>query len=213
MKRLKFIIIIAALLITGFVCFALPKPKNESLNILPSMKIPESMKYWRSIDVSSRLNLQDSIYNFVSGVIARQYVSDLGDSLLLLVLDAGNFHHPKVCFKGSGFLPRPIDDIEMNAAGRKFKAHALFMGKGKESTLVVYWITINGKSVDWTEQKIKQLFYSMLNKKKIGLMGRLDIPARENNIESAVKLAQSFIRDLSQHLPAEQADYLFGKSQ
>lgn len=76
--------------------------------------------------------------------------------------------------------------------------------------LVVYWISIDKKNVDWTEQKFNQFFYSLFNKKKIGLMGRLDIPASEENIQKALRFAKDFISDVSRNMKPEDADYLFG---
>lgn len=191
--------------------YGTPKIKYRSTDILSKLNIPIQMQYWRSQDMSGELNLKDERYNFVSKVFARAYQNDLGETLLALVLDAGNFHHPKVCFNSSGFKAKELPDVEFNANGRPFKGHALYTDKGGSGFVIIYWIMIDQKPVNWTEQKIKQLWYSMFNKEKVGLMMRLDIPTRETSIDSAVKLGQDFIRDLSKGIPAEQADYLFGK--
>ncbi len=42
-------------------------------------------------------------------------------------------------------------------------------------------------------------------------MVRIDIPARENDIDDAMLLAKQFINDLSDVLQPEHADYIFGK--
>ncbi|OQX79320.1 MAG: EpsI family protein [Candidatus Omnitrophica bacterium 4484_70.1] len=205
------IVIIAVLLLTIIYCFIFPKPKYVSPDIIPQLKIPYKISDWRGKDVAEELNLLDNRYNFISDIFARVYINFYGESLLLLILDAGNFHHPKVCFGSSGFKIKELNDTEFNFSNHKFKAHTLYTEKNNESFLIIYWICIDKKIVDWTEQKIKQLFFSLFNKEKVGLMIRLDIPTKENDIEDHLKLAKEFIKHLSQNIPSEQADYLFGE--
>lgn len=203
--------IVIILISTIAYCFFFPKPKYESPDILSTLEIPYRTRNWRGKDVVEELNFQDEKYNFISDVFARGYVNKYGESLLFFILDAGNFHHPKVCFGGSGFKIKELNDIEFELTNRKFKAHVLYAGKGRESKLVIYWICINGEMVDWTEQKIKQFWFSLFNKQKSGFMVRIDIPTREENIEQSLKLAQEFIRDISKKIPPEQSGYIFGK--
>ncbi|MDD4938635.1 MAG: hypothetical protein PHI60_00530 [Candidatus Omnitrophica bacterium] len=51
----------------------------------------------------------------------------------------------------------------------------------------------------------------MFNKKKVGLMARLDIPSSEDNINGSLKLAREFIEDISGRIPQEESAYIFGK--
>jgi hypothetical protein len=90
-------------------------------------------------------------------------------------------------------------------------AHALYMEKGGDGLTMVYWICIDRKIVGWTEQKMIELWSSILHKKKAGLMVRLDIPTRLGNSEVSLRLARDFVKDLSRGLSREQAQYLFGK--
>ena len=203
---------ILLLLATILICFALPKPKYESTDIIGTLDIPETMRDWRSKDMARELNLEgDDRYKFISNVFARLYGNRYGESLLFLVLDAGNFHHPKVCFGSSGFKIRELDDTEFSAGDRAFKAKTLLATKGPGGFVVIYWMVINKQRVGWTEQKFQQLWYQLFNKEKIGVMGRLDIPVQGDNTQLAINLAQKFIRDLSRGVPDSDAEYMFGK--
>ena len=151
------------LVVTLIVSFALPRPRYESPVILSQLEVPFEMAHWQSRDMSHQLDVRDQRYNFVSQVFTRQYGNDLGERLLFLVLDAGNFHHPGVCYKSSGYQAIPMDDVSMEAGGRHFKAHALFMDKGRDSTVVIYWMCIDKKITDWTSQKFTEFFRSLFH--------------------------------------------------
>ena len=203
-------LVIAAMVIA----FALPKWKYRGADTLLQVNIPAEMKDWQSIDVSGSMKSKmkdQEVYNFVGDVFARAYVNYLGERLLMLVLDAGNFHNPKVCYGSSGYKITELEDLELDAGGKKFMAHALYMEKGGDGLTMVYWICIDKKIVGWTEQKMIELWSSILHKKKAGLMVRLDIPTRVGNSEVSLRLARDFVKDLSRGLSPEQAEYLFGK--
>jgi len=193
-------------------CFAFPwSGRYTGTDILSNLQIPPHMSGWTSRDLTGQLDLKEDAYNFLGHVFARRYTNaSIRKSLAFFVFDANNFHHPQVCFSSSGYEVKPLEDMEIDASGRRFKAHMLFMKKKDASLLVVYWISIDKKITDWTQQKIQQFFYSIFNKKKTGLMGRLDIPAREESLQEAVRAAKDFIPNVSRSMPPEDADYLFG---
>lgn len=208
-KRSIFIIIL--LLCATAVSFGLPKPRYKSPEIISKLDIPYRIFGWNGKDISQKLNLNDLRFNFISEIFIRSYINKYGENLILLILDAGNFHNPKVCLGGSGYTARDLPDTEFRINNRAFKAHTVYFEKGKEGIVVIYWICINKKVVDWTRQKIIQLWYSLFNKEKIGLMVRLEVSASPTGTESAVKTAQRFISEISSKIPAEQAEYIFGK--
>ena len=212
MKFMKFWIIIVLLLLTIALSFGFPKAKYVGTDILSKLEIPYKMDGWQGKDIATELNLQDERYNFVSQIIAREYVNMYGENLLLLILDAGNFHYPKVCFTASGFKVRELKDTEFYILNQKVNAHTTYTEKNKEKFLIIYWISINKNiAPHWMEQKLKQLYFSLFNKKRVGLMVRLDIPIKGNNIDDAISLSREFINNLSQTLPSEHADYIFGR--
>lgn len=207
----KLLMVTILLLGAIILSFALPKAKYKSLNILHKLKIPYEISNWQGKDVAKELDLTDERYKFISEIFARIYTNENKESFLLLILDAGNFHNPKVCFGSSGYKMRELSDPEFNVGNRNFKAKTLYLQKGKEGLLLLYWICIDKKQVHWTEQKLKEFWYSLFGKKRVGLMVRLDIPTREDNIKNSLRQVKKFIEDLSYTLPSEQAEYLFGE--
>lgn len=209
MSNNKYLTVAAILVATLILSFGVPKPKYQSLNMLAKLTVPYTLGEWHGQNTKG-INLEDERYNFISQAIARIYTDKNDSQLLLFILDAGNFHNPKVCFGSAGFKIREVGNREFTAGGRKFKAHSLFVQRGKESSLVTYWMCIDKKTVDWFTQKTKQLLSSLFNRKKAGFMVRIDIAARPEQEKSAFDLAQKFITELAANLPPEQADYIFG---
>ncbi len=193
------------------VSFLLPKPKYQSLNILTELKIPTEFGDWTSIDLSKELNLQDDRYNFISNVFARLYKNSQGNQLLFLILDAGNFHNPKICYTRSGFSVKDLGDVNFSTSTAAFKANALYMQRHNQGIMMFYWLCIDKKIVNWTGQKITELWSSLLNQKKVGLMVRLEIQTRGESGKKYLALGREFISSLNGYLTAEEKEYLFGK--
>ena len=207
----KHLIVLTLVILAAGAGFLLPKVKYHSPDILSQLKIPVNFYYWTSQDISGTLNQEDLRYNFISRIFAREYANKYDQRLTFLILDAGNFHNPKVCFGSSGFKITDLPDPGIKINNRSIKTHAAFYEKPGESYVIVYWITINKQVVDWAQQKLLQLGYSMFNQEKVGLMVRLDIPATAQTTNSAVKLAQEFISQIAPGIPSDQQEYLFGK--
>ena len=204
---LTFILLFAA--ITA--AFLVPKPKYTSLNLLKDLNIPAEFPGWRSIDVSKELNLKDDRYNFISDVFARVYQNRYGEQLLFLVLDAGNFHNPKVCYTSSGFSIKEMGTVKIPTTDKPFEATGLFMKRQDAGQVMLYWLCIDKEIVSWTGQKMTEFWASLFNQKKSGLMVRLEIPLKGRSEGYGVKLGSDFIETLSRALNAEQKEYLFGR--
>ena len=211
-KPLIAIIILACIIAASF---ALPQAEYVGTGYISKLKVPDSFSGWTGRDVRKEVGLgtvaTSALYNFVSGAFASQYIKSDNDPLLFIILDAGNFHHPKVCFTGAGFDIKELPDTEFNLPGRTLKAHTLYTTKGNSRNLSLYWIVIDKNIAhEWIEQKFKQLFFSLFGKKRVGLMVRVDIPLTDNNINEAILLAKEFVNDLSRKLQPEDADYILG---
>ena len=199
----------------GYVYFA-PKVKylGKSLTAGILNSIPSKTQNWRGRDIKEQsLDLDDEIYSFISRIFAKQYINlnNSDKNLALVVLDAGNFHYPKVCFAGAGFKTEELPRRELNLQSGKIKAHLMLSEKKGARILSVYWICIDKEIIPtWAEQKVKQFFYSLFNKKKIGLMMRVDIPVYKN-IDESLLLAESFLDALYQGIPKEYREYVFGE--
>jgi len=211
MKPSKTLLVAILLLSTAIIAFALPKPIYKSLNILPTLEIPSSINGLRSYDISGQFDVNDERYKFVGDIFATMYENYTGEKLVLIVLDAGNFHNPKVCMGASGYSSKELPDVEFITSYNRINAHNIYFEKGNEGNLIIYWICINKKIVDWNSQKLIQLWHSIFNKEKAGLMIRLDVPTTKDNIQNSINFAREFITNLSKSLPREKAKYIFGQ--
>jgi EpsI family protein len=211
MNNTKQIIAMVLIGIAILIVFALPKPKYQSLNILKQITIPAEFGEWTSKDVSQNLDINDDRYKFMSDIFARTYTRKDGATLLFLVLDAGNFHNPKVCFGSSGYKIKELKDEQIQAGGRSIKATCLFTQKPGESYVLMYWMCLDKEITGWTGQKVQEFFASIIGKKKTGLMVRFDIPASEQTTANAIALGKQFITDLTQSLSPQDFEFIFGK--
>jgi len=203
------------LLLSGVVLsFAFPIEKYVGTGFISQLEMPSIVSEWLGENVTKELNIrrEDSTYDFISEILAYQYSNNQGKKLLFIILDAGNFHHPKSCFTSAGYKIRELDDTEFNMRGHTLKTHTLFTEKGKDNFLSFYWIVID-KNVahEWIEQKLKQLYFSLFNKKRVGLMIRIDIATTKDNMNDSMIIAKDFIDDMSKALRQEESNYIFGQ--
>ena len=214
--RTKLNLIIVGLFLAGciYVVYFLPTAKYAGKAITARVleSIPVNTHRWQGRDIEDiGDNMDGQIYNFISRILARQYTnsSNSEERLFLVALDAGNFHYPKVCFKGAGFSTEELPQRDITVAKNRIKAHLMLSSKEDEQLLSLYWICIDKKIVStWAQQKIKQLFYSLFNKKRVGLMVRVDIPVTEG-IDKSVETVEGFLKELYQAAPQEYRDYIF----
>ncbi len=209
-KKLKPYIAIILLLPTIIYCFAFPKAKYTSTDIFSRLEIPYEIDMWKGVDSEQEWKLEDEEYNYISQILEREYIHENNKNLFLLLLNAGNFHNPKVCYNGAGFKVRELEDTEFHVLDCTFRAHTLYAQNDTEGYLLVYWMCIDKNIVDWTKQKVKQLWFSFFHEESLGLMIRLDIPSSEDTINDAVMLAKEFVTDLSKVMRPEDVQYLFG---
>lgn len=189
--------------------------KYEGTTFISGLDLPQKIADWQGKDVDTGASKGDDRYNYIGEILAREYINkNTGNGLLLLILNARDFHYPNICFRSSGFDVKELEKTEFHASGRTFKANTIFTERvaKNEKYLIIYWIVIDKKPVpNWVEQKVKQLFFSLFNKKSTGLLIRLDVPIINNNTENSFLSAKQFINDLSAVLPEEKADYILGK--
>jgi len=191
--------------------FGFPRHKYEGSHILSSLDLSQDIPGWDGEDVSYKIDLRGQKMNFLSHVLAMEYSKDKGPMILLLILDADNFHYPKTCVGGAGFDSEDLEDIAFKIPHHAWKAKAIYFQKGDDGFLTVYWMCINKKQVDWTSQKFIQLWYSLFNLPKTGVMVRLDIETPRGKIAEATKSIQELLTALSSQISAEGQDYLFSK--
>ena len=151
------IIVFILLALTIAFCFGLPKPKYISPNILPTLKIPLEFVGWKSKDISKDLN-QKETYNFISNIFARVYHNSKGQELLLMILDAGNFHNPKVCYGAMEYISNDLPDTIFNLPTKKVTVTTISLSHDKTDLVIIYWLCINQKLVDGPNKKYKNYF-------------------------------------------------------
>lgn len=205
------VLIIVLLLVTMGASFFIPLPKYTSLNILSTIDIPTQMPGWRSVDVSKELNLKDERYNFINNVFARIYYNGYGEQVLFLVLDAGNFHNPKVCYTSTGFKVQELQDASFDFGQKRMHTTALHMDKPQQGLYMFYWLCIDQKIQTWGGQKLAELWSTLLNKKKAGLMVRMEIPDQFRTPQQAESLAQDLLGAINKAIKPEQREFVFGK--
>lgn len=205
----RYLIALSLILVTGLASFYLPKVKYTSPDVLSKLEIPKSFADWRGKDVELRKS--DLEQNFISRIFARAYHNKYGESLLLLIIDAGNFHNPKICLGMSGSTIEELPSVPITVSGRTINPVLLYAAKNDDGTAILYWLCVDKKISDWKQHKWKQLIYSLFNKQRIGFMVRLEIPARSIILQSRLKLAQEFVNALLPALQQDQAEYIFGK--
>ena len=204
----------AVLLFTIIFCFVFSgtktiKTKYVSQDILSRLEIPYEIEGWQGKDIGQEWNLEN-VTNYHQ-IFEREYINKDGKNLFLMILDAGCFHHPKACARSGGFKVKELNGTEFHVLNRAVRAHTLYVEKDTDGFLVSYWVSIDRNITDWTEQKVKQLWFALTNKESTGLMIRLDVPCKEDGIENALQIAQSFVAVFGQAIPLEEADYIFGK--
>lgn len=206
----KKIIVITLLLLTIAISFLFPKPKYQGEEILKKINIPWRMSGWQSRNIAYQLKTGDDRYNFIGDIFARMYANRYGEKLLFLVLDAGNFHNPKVCYGGSGFGIEDLNSTKIETKFSTIEAQTLFAKKEKSGTLIIYWLCINKKLASWSEQKTIELWNTLLNKKKTGLMVRVEVPTDKDHLNESIRLAQEFFVSIANSINKEDAEFIFG---
>ncbi len=214
MDKTKVIIVIIILSLTLIAAYAIPRAQYEGTGFISQLSIPLTIADWSGRDIKESLNLDfDKNWNkFISEAMIYDYVNPDGQRLVFIMLDAGNFHHPNVCFTAAGYEIEELGTTEFNIQGRAISAQTLFTTKENEKNVSFYWIIIDKKIADnWIEQKIKQLYFSLFNRQRVGLMVRFDIPVRKEQLREATLIAKEFINELVKVLPPEQSQFVFGE--
>ena len=219
----------ALLLFTIIFCFGFSgtnviKTKYVSQDILSRLEIPYEIREWKGKDVLDDWNLDDNTYKLIEHSINREYKNKNEENIYFTVVDAGNFHNPKICANCSGFKTKDRENAEFHiispaqAESRALKARAFYAYKevgnnadNYEGYLITYWVCINKERANWLEEKVKELWFAFFNNERINLMVRVDVPCKEGGIETALQLAGKFINDLALTIPLETSEYIFGK--
>lgn len=205
------IIAVVLIIFATALAFLAPQYKYSGLDVLSQVNIPAQLPGWKSIDVSREVNLKEERYNFISNAFVRIYRNIYGEELQLTVLDAGNFHNPKVCYTTTGFKVKDLEDAALLDGKPDLMAKVLDMQRAKDNLYVFYWLCIDRKITDWTGQKITELFSTLINKKKAGLIVRIEIVAQGRTPSQVRALAKEFAQTLYAAMKPQERAYVFGE--
>jgi len=217
-RTFKFTVSMAIILVAVCIVYFTPKAKHQSsrkevLSVMGS--IPDAFGRWRGRNIDVEIDREQPVYNFLSKALSKfyydLYLPDKG--VFFVLLDAGNFHYPKICMMGGGMKTTDLPQRTIDVQGNKIPLY-LILAEGEQSTsLITYWICIDKHLVTrWSEQKIRQLFYTMFNKKSTGFMIRADIICPDGDIDKGVQYVEKFFNDMYKDLPDETREYLFGNT-
>ena len=109
----------ALLLFTIIFCFGFSgtnviKTKYVSQDILSRLEIPYEIREWKGKDVLDDWNLDDNTYKLIEHSINREYKNKNEENIYFTVVDAGNFHNPKICANCSGFKTKDRENAEFH---------------------------------------------------------------------------------------------------
>ena len=156
-KTLTKIWIVSILLLCSVVIsYSVPRATYVGSGMLSKIEIPLKVNDWQGRDVSDQLKLdiRTDTNRFISETKIIQYFNKQGDKLHFIILDAGNFHHPNVCFTAAGYEIKELDDTEFTLSGRTIRTKTLYTEKNQETAVSLYWIIIDKKiTYNWVEQK------------------------------------------------------------
>ncbi len=199
------------LMAAGVAAFCLPKPKYQGTEIISKINLPQTLAGWNAEDITDEYAQNQKNMNFIGHVLVREYDKDQGPLLYVFILDGDNFHHPKTCVGGAGFDAEDLPEMTFSVPHHTWKAKAVYFSKKDEGFLTLYWICIDKEEVGWGGQKLKTLWDALTQKKKTGVMVRIDITTTRELLGQAGQYAQELLTAIAAQIPASQQDYLFGK--
>jgi EpsI family protein len=240
MGKTKSLTLIAILLIPIAVSFGLPQIKYRIINNIKYLNIPLSIGNWlgkelpkneeeiKNWDLNyklygpylyhsysfSKIKRWDLIYKLYGPNLYQSYSFSRrdGSQIYFSLLNAGFLHNPKTCYTGIGYKPRYEGTYNVILSkNNTLQFDSYLMLKKNNDLLTTYWMCIDGKKVNWLEQKLNELICSITGKKSINILARIDVPTNPNKTDKALAITKDFIRDLYKTLDKNKTVYIFGE--
>lgn len=206
-------IILAILLVVISLSWIYVFKKNQTYQaagIFQKLDLPRQIDGWNGQEVKQDLQLGQGLFSYIGAYQMLKYKHQDGRIIFVTLMDAGNFHHPKLCFKGSGYVAQEHANTLLNLQHKTMSVETTFFKKPRENTLVIYWLTVNQHHVNWTEQKAWDLLFRLLGKKREGLIVRIDVLTGSQGVNQSIEAVKDFTRSLSEHVDENTRLYLFG---
>ena len=176
--------------------------------------IPARLGPWKMVQAQQDRGIMKK-WEFFNELLMRTYQDPQGRIVWLAISygadqrQAFSLHLPEGCYQAAGY------DVEVVGREAVFEGGAplvRLVGRFRGRTEPVsYWIVLDGRVVaSHLERKIKQLYYTLVQKPAYGVLVRVSSPAAEGRIEQAYALQDDFIRNLAGNLPPQLRKILFG---
>jgi len=190
--------------------YVLPKQSYKNIEVLHQLKIPLDLPNWKGTEIKHAFKFDGEPNNM--GIYKNLRYVNVHDKLLYFtVFGSDNWHSPKVCSKMTGFEIINLGTEKVNLSNNiKFNTTNVFAQKEDNGFLIIYWLCIDKKVVNWAEQKLKVFWYSLFNKEIVGIMIRIDVPCKENKVEEALELSKQFLTILFKTIDSDNAKIVFG---
>lgn len=212
MKKNRQLAVILFLVIAIFISYSIPVRKEKKPDTLSSLHIPHTVEDWKGENISDTyMDLKDQKYNFVDGVFAARYLNPAKEEVTFSITEAGHFHNPLVCFKGSGYEMKEFSDTQITVCGKNLNVYLFQSFKDGEGFITVYWLCVDKKNLNWWGQMTNLLWTSLLNKPIVSFMVRLDLAVKEGDVEKGTAQLKGFIEALASRIPESDRDFIFGK--
>jgi hypothetical protein len=212
MGKTKSLIIIAILSISIVASFCFPKTRYQSFDIIEYLNIPLSIKNWSGSEMPNNDEKLKKNFNFINNSKQYYFWKEDGTEIYFSLLNAGNFHNPKICYTGIGYKPRHEGTHNIKLAkNTTLQLETYLMLKENNTLITTFWMCIDGKRVNWVEQKLLELTRSITNRQSINVSTRIDVPTNPENSDNALAVTKNFISDLYETLDKNKKVYIFGK--
>lgn len=208
--------LVVALMVVSFAVAAAWRPTARFADQHPKIELetvfPKQFGEWTTDDrmpvqlVSpDTAALLSKIYN---QTLSRTYVNATGQRIMLSVAyggdqsDATRAHRPEVCYPAQGFQVISSSSGVLNAASHAIPVRRLIAKMGARNEPITYWVVVGEEvAVTGTEQKLKQLGYSMRGVIPDGMLVR--VSSIDPNGQNGYALQQSFIAEMTSAIAPE----------
>lgn len=209
MKKYRLITILI-LILTMLYTVYFNKKQSINTKILDKITLPIDLETFQQHNNDNDLTTTDKTKLKETYFQSMAYKHQQGDILYLTLIDGTNFHHPKTCYKNSGYTIKDLNDNIFIIKNKEIRTYTLLLEKANEKVLMFYWIVLNKEIIDWNKQKVEKFLSSLQNKNTDSLFIRIDIPIK-NNIAESKKIAQEFITELSNQSDPNILSNIFGR--
>jgi EpsI family protein len=196
-----------------------PAPVLQSTIRLADM-FPEKIGDWKidpyivPLQVSPEMQKQlNELYN---QTLARTYVNDAGEHVMLSVAYGGDqhgnlaLHKPENCYGTQGFIISGLEKADFVSGDANFPVTRLVAVQGNRNEAITYWSTVGDKVIrNGIEQKLQKLRYAMTGKIPDGILVR--VSAIDRDTDNSYRIQNAFIKLMLASMKAQDRDRIVGK--